>query len=42
MPGTIGIVDAELARVVDEAEIRVGVVEVLRDRAVGAGVDLAP
>src|SRR5438445_776612 len=33
--------DAELARVVDEAEIRIGVEEVLCDRAVRAGVDLA-
>ena len=40
MPGHDRHVDAELARVVDEAEIRVGVVEVLRDRAVGAGIDL--
>src|SRR5438445_11524313 len=33
--------DAELARVVDEAEIRIGVEEVLRDRTIRAGVDLA-
>ena len=40
IPGTIGIVHAELARVVDEAEIRIGVVEILGDRAIGAGIDL--
>ena len=32
--------DTERARIVDEAEIRVGVVEVLGDRAVRAGLDL--
>src|SRR3546814_6914497 len=40
-PGHDRDVDAERARVVDEAEVGVGVVEVLGDRAVGAGVDLA-
>src|SRR3546814_3208061 len=40
-PGHDRDVDAERARVVDEAEVDVGVVEVLGDRAVGAGVDLA-
>ena len=32
--------DAELARVIDETEVRVGVVEVLRDCAIGTGIDL--
>ena len=32
--------DAQRARIVDETEIRVGVVEVLGDRAVGTGIDL--
>src|SRR3546814_14748110 len=41
-PGHDRDVDAERARVVDEAEVGVGAVEVLGDRAVGAGVDLAP
>jgi 5,10-methylenetetrahydrofolate reductase len=34
-------VDAELARLVDEAQIRIGVVEILRDRGIRTGLDLA-
>ncbi len=41
MPGTIGIVDAHRFALVDEMVVGVGVVEVLGDRGVGAGLDLA-
>ena len=39
--GNDGDADAERARVFDEVEVGVGVEEILRDRGVGAGVDLA-
>ena len=41
MPGTIGTSMPASGARVDEAEVRVGVVEVLRDRGIRAGVDLA-
>ena len=41
MPGTIGHVEAHRFAFVDEIEIRVGVEEILRDRRIRAGFDLA-
>ena len=41
MPGTIGIVDAHRFALVDEMVVGVGVVEILGDRRIGAGLDLA-
>jgi hypothetical protein len=41
MPGMIGMLDAERARLGDEVLVGIGVVEVLGDGRVGAGIDLA-
>ena len=41
MPGTMGMVDAHGVAFVAEVEVGVGIVEVLGDRCIGAGIDLA-
>ena len=41
MPGTIGTRDSRRAARIDEVPVRIGIVEILRDRRIGSRIDLA-